>query len=87
MYSVEVDKYNPTALIYCLQKLANGIPDFDWDWRVYVNAGGIDYGIYLNVDIARKEITICNQPNGNGDNTIDDILAEFEEEEEAEDEV
>lgn len=84
-YSVEVDKDNPTALAHCLRRLEFGIPDFEYDWKLVINAGGIDYGIYLNVDLNRKEIEICNQPNGNGDDFLDDILECFEEEEEEED--
>lgn len=83
-YSVEVDQYNPTALTHCLQRLENGIPDFDYSWRIIVNAGGIDYGIYLNVDINKQEIEICNHPiyGTDGDDCIDDILENFDSEEE-----
>ena len=80
-YSVEIDKYNPEALIHCLQKLQYGIPDFS-EWRFTINAGGIDYGIYLNFDIENKEIEICNQPQGRGEDYLDDVLELFEEEEE-----
>lgn len=80
-FSVEVDKYNPTALTHCLKKLEKGIPDYEYDWRIVINAGGIDYGIYLNVNVDRKEIVISNQPEGNGDDYIDDILELFDEEE------
>lgn len=82
IYSVEVDKYNPTALTHCLKRLEEGIPDYEWDWRIYINAGGIDYGIYLNVNVENKEITICNQPYGDGEDSLDDILELFEEDEE-----
>ena len=80
-YSIEIDKYNPTALTYCLRKLENAIPDYEYDWRIVINAGGIDYGIYLNIDISEKEIEICNQPKGEGDDYLDDVLELFEEEE------
>ena len=81
-YSIEIDKYNPTALTHCLRKLENAIPDYEYDWRIVINAGGIDYGIYLNIDIDKKEIEICNQPiyGTNGDDALDDILKLFEEE-------
>ena len=85
MYSVEVDRYNPMALAHCLQRLADGIPDFEYNWRVVINAGGIDYGVYLNVNIERQEIEICNQPEGSGEDCIDDILEEFEDDDEEED--
>lgn len=81
IYSIEIDKYNPTALTYCLRKLENAIPDYEYDWRIVINAGGIDYGIYLNIDISEKEIEICNQPKGEGDDYLDDVLELFEEEE------
>lgn len=78
IYSIEIDKYNPTALTYCLRKLENAIPDYEYDWRIVINAGGIDYGIYLNIDISEKEIEICNQPKGEGDDYLDDVLELFE---------
>lgn len=81
IYSIEIDKYNPTALTYCLKKLENAIPDYEYDWRIVINAGGIDYGIYLNINISEKEIEICNQPKGEGDDYLDDVLELFEEEE------
>ena len=86
-YSVEIDN-NPTALMHTLKKMEEGIPDFDWDWRLIVNSGGIDYGVYLNVDIDRREIEICNQPrHGDGEDTLDDILENFEDEWEDDEEV
>ena len=78
IYSIEIDKYNPTALTYCLRKLENAIPNYEYDWRIVINAGGIDYGIYLNIDISEKEIEICNQPKGEGDDYLDDVLELFE---------
>ena len=85
VYSVEVDKYNPEALIYCLQKLKDGIPNFEYDWNFRVNAGGIDYGIFLNINVKEKEVEICNQPyHEEAEDLIDDILELFEEEEEDE---
>lgn len=74
-FSVEVDKYNPTALTHCLRELEDVIPDYEWDWRIVINAGGIDYGIYLNIDIKEKEIEICNQPRGDGDDTLEDVIS------------
>ena len=82
-YSVEVDRYNPMALVHCLKKLNDYIPDFEYEWRVSANSGGIDYGLYLNINVERKEIEICNQPFGSdGDDMIDDVLENFEEDEE-----
>jgi len=76
IYSVEIDKYSPMALATTIKKLADNIPHFEYEWRLYANGGGIDYGIYLNVDINKKEITICNQPEygTDGDDLIDDVL-------------
>lgn len=85
-YSIEINKDDPTALTYCLRKLENAIPDYGYDWRIVINAGGIDYGIYLNIDIEDKEIEICNQPRyGNaGEDMVDDVIELFEEKEEDE---
>lgn len=84
VYSIEVDKYNPTALTHCLKRLEKGIPDYEFDWRIIVNAGGIDYGVYLNINVDRNEIEICNQPSGEGDDSIDDVLELFDEDEDEE---
>ena len=85
-YSIEINKDDPTALAWCLRKLENNIPDFEYDWRIVINAGGIDYGIYLNIDIEDKEIEICNQSRyGNAaEDMLDDVIELFEEEEEDE---
>ena len=84
IYSVEVDRYNPMALAHCLEKLGNGIPDFEYEWRLSANAGGIDYGLYLNINIEIKEIEICNQPEygTDGDDYLEDVLENFEDDEE-----
>ena len=86
IYSVEIDRYNPMALANVLRELNDGIPDFEYEWGLFVNAGGIDYGIYLNVNIDRKEIEICNQPESDtdGDDLLEDILENFEEDEDDE---
>lgn len=84
IYSVEVDRYNPMALAHCLEKLGNGIPDFEYEWRLSANAGGIDYGVYINVDIEKKEIEISNQPayGADGYDYLEDVLENFENDEE-----
>ncbi len=84
-FSVEINRYGE-ALVWCLKKLTNNIPDL-YDWRFSANAGGIDYGIYLNIDIEDKEIEICNQPNGKGDDLLDDVIEYLEEIYEDEDNV
>ena len=53
-YSVEIDKYNPTVLGECLRKLEEGIPNFEYDWYMHINAGGIDYGIYRRKGFKRS---------------------------------
>lgn len=84
-YSVEVDRYNPMALAHCLKKLSYNIEDFEYDWRVIINAGGIDYGVYLNINVEEKTIEISNQPEyGDGDDSLDDVIDFFLQEEEEE---
>ena len=73
-FSVEVDKYNPVALAYCLNRLQEEIPYFEIDWGIKINAGGIDYGTYMNIDIANMEIELSNQPDGDGDDMLDDVI-------------
>lgn len=84
IYSVEVNRYNPMELVHCIKKLNDCIPDFEYEWRMSANGGGIDYGLYLNIDVERKKIEICNQPEfgSDGDDTLDDVLENFEEDEE-----
>lgn len=84
-YSVEIDRYNPMALANCLRKLSNIIEDFEYNWRLSANGGGIDYGLYLNIDIAKKEIEICNQPEygTDGDDTLEDVIDVFVEDNES----
>ncbi len=75
-YSVEIDCYNPLALAHAIAKLGKGIPNFEYEWRISANGGGIDYGVYLNIDISRKEIEICNQPEfgTDGDDMLEDVI-------------
>lgn len=81
-YSVEIDSHNPVAMLHCLQRLEEAIPDFEYDWRLYINAGGIDYGTYMNIDTEQQTITLCNQANGDEaylDDVIDEITEPLEE--------
>lgn len=80
-YSVEIDKYSATSLVNCLKNLENEIPDFD-EWRFIINSGGIDYGIYLNFNLRDKEIEISNQPRGEGNDYLDDVIDALSEDEE-----
>jgi hypothetical protein len=61
-YSVDIAR-DIDSLAICIKRVNNGINNI-YDWRVSINAGGIDYGIYFNFDIDRKELEISNQPNG-----------------------
>jgi len=80
LYSVEVDRYNPMALAHCLKLLADVIQDSEYEWRLSANGGGIDYGIFLNINIFNKEIEICNQPeDGDGEDMIEDVIDGIEE--------
>ena len=76
-YSVDIDR-SVDSLAYCLQKVNNEIEDIS-DWRVSINAGGIDYGIYFNFDIERKESEISNQPSYGYDDSLglDEIIEEI----------
>jgi hypothetical protein len=58
-YSVEINR-SVDSVAYCLNMLNNEV-DL-WDWRISINAGGIDYGIYFNFDLEDKELEISNQP-------------------------
>ena len=71
-YSIEIDR-SVDALTNCMQRVHEGVEDI-WDWRVSINAGGIDYGIYFNFNLERKELEICNQPRYNEDFYLDEII-------------
>lgn len=58
-YSVDINR-SMDSVAYCLNKLNNEVDM--WDWRISINAGGIDYGVYLNFDLEDKELEISNQP-------------------------
>ena len=58
-YSVDINR-SVDSVAYCLNKL-NNEADM-WDWRISINAGGIDYGVYFNFDLEDKELEISNQP-------------------------
>ena len=67
-YSVDINR-DMESMVYCLQEVRDGINNI-YDWRISVNAGGIDYGIYFNFDIERKELEICNQPDMGADDSL-----------------
>jgi len=60
-YSVDIAR-DINSLATCIQRVNNGINNL-YDWRISINAGGIDYGIYFNFDINNKELEISNQPD------------------------
>lgn len=60
-YSVDIAR-DIDSLSTCIQRVNNGINNV-YDWRISINAGGIDYGIYFNFDINNKELEISNQPD------------------------
>ena len=72
-YTVDIDR-SVEALAHCLKQV-NQIRDIE-DWYVYVNAGGIDYGIYFNFNVEQKELIICNQPRRGYDDSLylEDII-------------
>lgn len=74
-YSVEIER-DIFALAYCIQRVQNGIDNI-CDWRISVNAGGIDYGIYFNFDIENKKLEICNQPQYDESLYLDEIIKEI----------
>ena len=68
-YSIDINR-SVDSLAYCLRKVNNGINNIE-DWRVSINAGGIDYGIYFNFDAERKKLEISNQPSYDYDDSLD----------------
>ena len=83
-WSVEIDNSWATSLIHCLTKIENTILGFASEWTIKVNAGGIDYGIYLNIDAKEKIIEISNQPDGD-ECYLEDFLDCFDDDEDDED--
>ena len=85
-YTVDIDR-SMDALVHCMQKVNNKIEDI-WDWRVSINAGGIDYGIYFNFDLEQKELEISNAPSYGYDDSLglDEIIDKINENEEDEEE-
>ena len=73
-YSIDIAR-DIDSLATCIQRVNNGINNV-YDWRISINAGGIDYGIYFNFDIDRKELEISNQPDMIVENSLclDEII-------------
>ena len=68
-----------------MQKVNSEVYDI-CDWRISINAGGIDFGIYFNFDLERKELEISNQPDMIADDSLclDEIIEKINSEEEEE---
>lgn len=79
MTTGDVPNVKVIALANTLKEMADVIPDFEYDWRVSANGGGIDCGLYLNINIEIKEIEICNQPEygTDDDDLLEDVLDYF----------
>jgi hypothetical protein len=76
-YSVDINR-NIGDFAHCLQWVNENVNNI-WDWRISVNAGGIDYGIYFNFDIKNKELEICNQPQYDESLGLAEIIEEINE--------
>lgn len=75
MYSVEIER-SIESFANCIQRVRNGINDIH-EWKIVVNASGIDYGIYFNFDIENKELEISNCPEYDEDLYLDEIIEEI----------
>lgn len=84
MYSVEIER-SIESFAHCIQKVKNGINDI-WDWRISINACGIDYGIYFNFNIEGKELEISNQSKYDEDLDLSEIIDEINGEEKEDEE-
>lgn len=72
-YTIDIER-SIDALAHSMEKV-NGIYHID-EWKVLINAGGIDYGIYFNFDLEQKELEISNQPSYGYDDSLglDEII-------------
>lgn len=66
-YTIDINR-NIEALTESM-KMVSEIYHMD-EWRVLINAGGIDYGIYFNFDLEQKELEISNQPSYGYDDSL-----------------
>ena len=67
-YSINIER-TIHSLAYCLNEVNRKVENID-EWEISINAGGIDYGIYFNFDVKRKELEICNQPKYGYDDSL-----------------
>ena len=85
-YTVDIEA-SFGALAHCMKKLDDYVA-CSWDWKITVNASSIDYGIYFNFDLERKELEISNAPQKGYDDTLglDEIIDKINGNEEEEEE-
>ncbi len=76
-YSVDIER-SVDSLTHCLKRVNDEVENIS-DWRVSINTGGIDYGIYFNFDIDNMELEISNQPSCDDTTYLDDIIEEINE--------
>lgn len=80
-YTVDIDR-TIDSFTDCIKRVNEEINA--WDWRISINAGGIDSGIYFNFDIKNKELEISNQPGYGYDDSLglSEIIEEIRKSEE-----
>lgn len=69
------------ALVHCLKMVQR--LDNIYDWRISINAGGVDYGVYFNFDSDECVLEISNCPNDYADYSdmyLDEIIEAINEE-------
>ena len=83
-YTVDIDR-TIDSFTDCIKRVNEEINA--WDWRISINAGGIDFGIYFNFDIKNKELEISNQPGYGYDNSLglNEIIEKIRKSEEEDD--
>lgn len=71
-YSVKINR-DIGSLIDSLQWINDKVNNFI-NWRININTGDIDYGIYFNFRIENQELEICNQPRYDESLGLSDII-------------
>ena len=66
-YTIDIDR-SIEALTESMKKVSE-IYHMD-EWKISINAGGIDYGIYFNFDLESRELEISNQRGYNYDDSL-----------------
>lgn len=83
-YSVDIDR-SVESVLYCLKRFNNEVEN-SYEWSIYANGGGIDYGLYFNIDLNTKELEISNQSRGEELDSLDDIIDAINENDEEDEE-